>query len=103
MTAPGPGNPFRKGPTGTLIDVRVIPRSPGNAAGGLRDGRLVVRVTAPPVDHAANDAVVRVLADALDLPKTAVRVVAGHTARNKVVEVPGVPESFLRKRLNVAP
>ena len=48
------------------VDLRVIPRSPRDAVDGWRDGRLVVRVTAPPVDHAANEAVVAVLARALD-------------------------------------
>lgn len=87
MTTPDPPGPFRRGTMGTLIDLRVIPRSPKNVVGGIRDGRLMVRVTPPPVDDAANDAVVRLLADALALPRSAIRIVAGQTARNKVVAV----------------
>jgi uncharacterized protein (TIGR00251 family) len=90
MTAPAPASPFRKGSAGTLIDLRVIPRSPKNVVGGIRDGRLLVRVTAPPVDEAANEAVTRLIAGALNVPKGAVTLVSGHTARNKVVEVRGV-------------
>jgi uncharacterized protein YggU (UPF0235/DUF167 family) len=67
-----------------------MPRSPKNVVGGIRDGRVIVRVTSPPVDQAANDAVVRMLANALGLPKGAVRLVAGHTARNKVAEAAGL-------------
>ena len=48
------------------VEVRVIPRSPRTAVDGIRDGRVVVRVNAPPVDGAANDAVVAALAEALD-------------------------------------
>ena len=55
--------------TGVRLAIRVMPRSPRTAIDGIRDGRLIVRVTAPPVDGAANDAVVAALADALDLPK----------------------------------
>lgn len=75
---------------GVRIDLRVIPRSPKTAVGGMRDGRLIVRVTAPPVDSAANEAVVAAIAEALDVPKRSVRLVAGVTSRNKTVEVDGV-------------
>ena len=56
----------------------------------MRDGRLIVRVTAPPVDSAANDAVVALLAARFGVPKRAVRIVSGERARNKTVEVEGI-------------
>ena len=59
----------------------------------MRDGRLLVRVTAPPVDAAANDAVIRALADALDLPRRAIRIATGASSRNKTVEIAGVDMS----------
>lgn len=83
-------SPFRETPAGVRIDLRVIPRSPRTQFDGIRDGRLVLRVTAPPVDRAANDAVVAAIADALDVPKRAVRLLSGETSRNKTVEVDGV-------------
>jgi uncharacterized protein (TIGR00251 family) len=79
------------------LDLRVIPRAPRSSIDGLRDGRVVVRVTAPPVDDAANDAVVALLADELDVPRRAVRVVAGATSRNKTVTIEGVGEEALRR------
>lgn len=100
MSTASGGGPFRQGPAGALVDVRVIPRSPRAAIGGLRDGRLLVRVTAPPVDQAANEAVVRVIASALDVAKGAVRVVAGHTSRNKVIEIRGASSDGVRTRLD---
>ena len=60
-------------PTGVRIDLRVIPKSPRTKIDGVRDGRLLVRVTAPPVDDAANDAVVETLARMLDVPKRSIR------------------------------
>jgi uncharacterized protein (TIGR00251 family) len=69
------------------IDVKVIPRSRRAGIAGVRDGRLVVRVTAPPVDGAANDATIEALAGALDLPRRALRIVSGASSRHKTIEV----------------
>jgi uncharacterized protein (TIGR00251 family) len=69
------------------VAVRVIPRSSKNVVEGERDGRLVVRVTAPPVDSAANDAVVETLAAAFGLPKRSITIVAGLRSKNKTVEI----------------
>lgn len=86
--------------TGVRIDVRAMPRSPKDAVAGVRDGRLVVRVTAAPVDGAANASVVAVLARALRVPRRDVRVVSGETGRNKVAEVSGVSEASVREKLS---
>jgi len=91
--------PFRPTARGVRIDLRVIPRSPRNAVDGPRDGRLVLRVTAPPVDDAANEAVIAAVADALDVPRRSVRLVAGATSRNKVIEVDGVTTERAETRL----
>jgi uncharacterized protein len=76
-----------------------MPRSSKNAIDGMRDGRILVRVTAAPVDGAANDAVVATIAAALDLPRRAVRVVHGGTSRNKTIEVTGLDSATARVRL----
>jgi uncharacterized protein YggU (UPF0235/DUF167 family) len=64
----------------------------------VRDGVLAVRVAAPPVDGAANAALIRVLAAALDVPPSAIAVVAGTTARVKRVEVRGMPAAAIAAR-----
>jgi len=87
--------------TGIRMDIRVMPRSPRTAIEGMREGRLIVRVTAPPVDDAANDAVVAAIADFLDLPKRSVRIVSGATARNKTVEIAGLDAETLRRRIAI--
>jgi uncharacterized protein len=56
---------------------------------GVRDGVLLVRVAAAPVEGAANEALVQLLAAELDVPRTAVRLVGGATGRRKVVAVEG--------------
>ena len=76
--------------------VRVQPRSSRSAVDGLHGDALKVRVTAPPVEGAANDAVVAVLAAALGVPRRMVRIVAGDAARTKVVEVDGVTAEAVR-------
>ena len=81
------------------IDVRVMPRSSKNGIDGMREGRIVVRVTAAPVDGAANDAVVAAVAAALDVPRRVVRVVHGGTSRNKTLEVTGLDSATARVRL----
>jgi uncharacterized protein (TIGR00251 family) len=81
------------------IDLRVIPRAPRNAIAGERDGRVVVRVTAPPVDRAANDAVIAFLASQLDLPRRAIRIVTGDASRNKTVQIDGLDAATVRARL----
>ena len=76
--------------------VRVQPRASRTGVDGLHGGALRVRVNAPPVDGAANAAVVEVLAEALGVARRSVRVVAGGSSRSKVVEVAGVAASRVR-------
>lgn len=77
------------------LSVRVTPRASANAVGGERDGALLVHVTAPPAEGRANDAVVAVLARALDLAPSDVRIERGGGARTKLVSVPAAAEERL--------
>jgi uncharacterized protein (TIGR00251 family) len=81
---------------GVRFDVRVQPRARRTELAGLHGTALKVRVQAPPVDGAANAAVVALLADRLDVARSRVRVVAGMTSRTKVVEVDGVSAPAVR-------
>lgn len=77
---------------GSVFWVRVVPgASSGSVVGWQADGKLRVRVTAPPERGRANRAVVELLARALRVRGSAVRVVSGAGAREKRVEVDGVP------------
>ena len=83
------------------FEVRVQPRASRTELAGLHGGALKVRVAAPPVDDAANRALVEFLAECLGVARRSVRIVAGETSRTKVLEVDGVtPEQVasLRQR-----
>ena len=77
-------------PHGVRFHVRVQPRAPRNEITGALGGALKVRLQAPPVDGAANEALVAFLADALGVSKRGVRIVAGSSSRSKLVEVDGI-------------
>lgn len=72
---------------GRRIAVRVITRARRNEVEGERDGRLVVRTTAAPVDGRANAQVCKLVADHLGVPARAVEIVSGHRSRDKVLLV----------------
>ena len=74
------------------------PRARRDEVVGERDGRLVVRVTAPPLDGRANDAVRKLLAKRLGVAPSKVAVVRGHAGRDKLVEVEGLDDADVLRR-----
>ena len=85
---------------GVTLRVRVQPRSSRNALAGEREGALVVRLTAPPVEGRANQALVRILADALGIAPSAVQLLRGNSGRDKLVAIAGVDAATARARLS---
>ena len=83
------------------LRVRVRPRASANAIDGVREGVLVVRVTAPPADGRANDAVRKLIAGRLRVGVTRVEIVRGAGSRDKLLRVHGVSESRLRAILGL--
>ena len=83
--------------------VRLTPRSGHNEIVGWRDGRLRVRVTAPPVDGRANTALERVIARAFGVPKRDVLVVSGARGREKTVAIADISQSDVDKLLERPP
>jgi uncharacterized protein (TIGR00251 family) len=77
--------------------VRVQPRASRSEIVGLHGDALKVRLSAPPVEGAANVALVALLAEALGIPRRDVRIVAGASSRGKVVEVDGVSVENIRR------
>jgi len=80
------------------LAVHVRPGGRRDAIDGTFDGALAVRVSAPPVDGRANEAVRRLLADAFGVARSEVTIVGGHGSRRKRVEIDG-DEAGLRARL----
>jgi len=90
---------IRDTPFGVELNVRVIPRARKTTLDGVRDDALLVRVAAPPLDGAANDALIEYFAGALRLPRRAVRLVSGERGRKKRLAIDGVSADLVRELL----
>lgn len=84
------------------VSVHARPRSSRSAILGVREAALDVALTAPPADGEANAELVKLLARALEVPKSAVRVIVGASGRSKIVEVAGLDAARARLRLSEA-
>ena len=84
------------------LQVRVQPRARRDEIAGEREGRLLVRVTAPPVEGKANEAVRRLLAKRLGVAPGRVAVGRGQAGRDKLIEVEGIDDDELVRRLRAA-
>jgi len=67
--------------------VQITPNAKKTETIGVLDGMLKIRLHAQPIEGKANEALIRYLADTLDLPKSAVSITHGHTSKRKIVEV----------------
>ena len=76
-------------PDGVLLAVKLQPRASKNEIAGTLGEELRIKVTAPPVDAAANEALVRLLAEILDCPRGKVELIRGHTSRHKIIKLHG--------------
>ena len=87
-------------PSGTVrIDVLVKPRASKDSIEGWKEGALIIRLSAPPVEGSANRALVKLLAGKIGIAKGKVRIVSGERSRTKVVEIEGVSAGELKERL----
>ena len=85
-------------PDGLLLAVKLQPRASKNEIIGALGEELRIKVTAPPVDAAANEALVRLLAETLDCPRGKVELIRGHTSRHKIIKLHGLtPEVVMAK------
>ena len=75
---------------GVQVYIHAQPRARRNEIVGTHDGALKIKIAAPPVDDAANRAIVDYFADLLGVPKSRVRIVAGLKSRNKTLSIEGV-------------
>jgi len=75
---------------GVMLSVKVQPRASVNEIGEPMGNELRIKVTAPPVDSAANEALIRLLAKKLDCPRNRIELVKGNTSRHKVLKLHGI-------------
>jgi uncharacterized protein len=78
---------LRETPRGFLLDVKATPKAAKNEVAGIRNGALLVKVTAVPEKGKANSAVIALLAKHIGVPKSAFELVSGDTDRNKVLRL----------------
>ena len=87
------------GDDGVLVAIKLQPRASSNSIGPAAGNELRVRVTAPPLEAAANDALIRLLADRLDWPRSRIELVRGHTSRHKLVKIYGIQSQAVAEKL----
>jgi uncharacterized protein len=83
-----------------ILSVRVIPRSPRSKIDGRRGDALLVRLAAPPVDGAANEALIDLLSREFQVPKRQIAILSGTTSRDKRVELGGLDAAAGEARLS---
>jgi len=95
---------IRETTKGVLLPVRAVPRASKNEIQGVHGDALKVRLQAPPVEGKANQALIRFLSDALDIPRSQLSIASGETGRNKSVLVTGISReeliSLLKRKMN---
>jgi hypothetical protein len=85
--------------SGVIFRVKVTPRASRTQCNGCVEGVLKIKVQAPPVEGAANEAVIRFLAKTLVVSKSRVKVIRGETSREKTIKVEGIQAEDLKSKL----
>ena len=101
-TGTKPASGVSKYSYGTLLSVVVVPRAGKSSIAQRADGTIQIRVAAPPVDGAANAALLRFLAAILDVPRSRLAIASGASSRRKRISVDGLAPDELERRLHAA-
>ncbi|NLT67356.1 MAG: YggU family protein [Acidobacteria bacterium] len=89
--------------TGLEVRLHIQPRAKRPGIAGIHNGALKIKVTAPPVDDAANRAVIEFFATLLEIPKSSIQIVSGLKAREKTLEIRGLSRSDFFVRAGLTP
>ena|SRR2546427_11988567 len=92
---------LRATPAGAVLALKVQPRASQTEIGQVEGAELKVKVTAPPVDSAANEAVLRLLSETLGCPRSALELLRGRTSRHKQILVRGLSPDLVKQRLKL--
>ena len=92
-------NFLRETTVGVLLSVKLQPRASKNEIGAPLGDELKIKVTAPPVDAAANEALVELLAEKLDCPRGRIELLRGHKSRHKVLKLHGLAADEIVQKL----
>lgn len=100
MVLDGKGHKPKQGIPEVIMPIRVIPRSNKNEVSEvLDDGRIKIRLTAPPLDGRANDALIEFLAEILGVAEWQVTIKKGHTSRDKLVSIQNMDKDKVWQRI----
>ncbi|MFA6612435.1 MAG: DUF167 domain-containing protein [Dehalococcoidales bacterium] len=83
------------------LNLKVTPNARANQVTGVQDGIVGIKIKAPPTEGKANTELVNYLSNLLNIPKSAVTIIRGHTSRNKSVEISGMGAEDLSARLGI--
>lgn len=86
-------------PEGVLITIFVQPRSSKNMLAGIHGDTLKIKLTAPPVDNAANKMCIQFLSKLIDIPKSSIEIVSGQTSRTKQIWIKTGGDPELREKI----
>ena len=87
---------------GATLAVRVQPRASKNGISRLEDGTFKIRLTAPPVDGAANEALIAFLSATVSVSRSSVEIISGQSARQKIIRISNVSDGDVQRVLNEA-
>lgn len=93
---------LRAQPDGVWLSIKLQPRASINEIGEPLGNELRIKVTAPPVDSAANEALIRFLAETLDCARNRLELIRGQTSRHKVLKLHGLAPDEVLRRLALA-
>ncbi|MDD5486060.1 MAG: DUF167 domain-containing protein [Dehalococcoidales bacterium] len=83
------------------LSLKVIPNARVNEVTGIRDGIIQVKINASPIEGKANSELVKYLADLLEIPKSNISILRGHTSRNKTIEIAGRDSEEISRRMGL--
>ncbi len=92
----------KPGAVSATLTLRIQPRASRNEAVRMEGGGIKIRLNAPPVDGAANEALIKFLADLMNVPKSQVEIVSGHASKNKIIRIEGVSQDTAEELLNTS-
>lgn len=91
---------FREKDGALIFTVRAAPRASRSEIAGEHDGALKVRLTCPPVDNAANEELIKLLAKEFGVAKSDVEILSGQTSKTKQVAVKNIKPEILKKKIS---
>lgn len=89
-------------PDGLQVRIRAVPRASKNEIQGMYDGALKIRLTTPPVDGKANQALIKFLSKALKISKAQIELAQGETSRHKMVKITGLSKEEIIRKIETA-